>query len=135
MPLVVPATCALLIAVQQFAPGRSVSSYIPPTRAGTYRSRFRQHFHLVYRTQLDRFEVFTLRELSLELVSLFPEPGIVNVTLLESRDYVGELLLLERLHMSLGYGCGYDGRSGAYSEDGLKVPPLFTQYFQLRSHI
>ena len=46
--------------------------------------------------------MFTFRELSLKLVSLFPEPGVVDVTLLESGGDLGVLLLLESLYMSLG---------------------------------
>ena len=42
--------------------------------------------------------MFTLRELSLKLVPLFPEPGVVDVTFLKSGDDLDELLLLESLH-------------------------------------
>ena len=46
--------------------------------------------------------MFAFRELSLELVPLFSDPSVVNVTLLEPGDDLGELLLLETLDMSLG---------------------------------
>ena len=41
--------------------------------------------------------MFTFCELGLELVSLFPEPGVVDVTLLEFGDDLGVLLLLRSL--------------------------------------
>ena len=69
--------------------------------ARTYRSRFRQYFHLVCRAQLDRLDMFTLRELGLKLVPLFPQSGVVNITLLELGDGFGELLLLGSLEMPL----------------------------------
>lgn len=67
-----------------------------------YRSRFRQHFHLTRRAQLDRFEMFTFRKLGLKLVPLFAQPGVVSVALLEPGDDLGKLLLLGSLYIPSG---------------------------------
>ena len=60
--------------------------------------------------------MFAFRELSLKLVSLFSDPGIVNIALLESGDDLGELLLLESLQSYQDYRRKCDVRGGAHGE-------------------